>query len=53
MLSCSRNINSTSHCSFKLAMLKICSTSVTFLSLGNLEAALEEVMQLKSDQWIK
>ena len=31
----------------KLAMLKICSTSVTFLSLRNLEAAPEEDMQLR------
>ena len=31
----------------KLAMLKICSTSVTFLSLCNLEAAPEEAMQLR------
>ena len=28
-------------------MLKICSTSVTFLSLRNLEAAPEEAMQLR------
>ena len=31
----------------KLAMLKIRSTSVTFLSLRNLEAAPEEAMQLR------
>ena len=31
----------------KLAMLKIRSTSFTFLSLRNLEAALEETMQLR------
>ena len=31
----------------KLAMLKIRSTSVTFLSLRNLEAASEEPMQLR------
>ena len=31
----------------KLAMLKIHSTSVTFLSLSNLEAASEEAMQLR------
>ena len=31
----------------KLAMLKICSTSVTFLSLRNIEAAPEEAMQLR------
>ena len=31
----------------KLTMLKICSTSVTFLSFRNLEAAPEETMQLK------
>ena len=31
----------------KLTMLKICSTSVTFLSLRNLEAAPEEAMQLR------
>ena len=31
----------------KLAMLKIRSTSVTFLSLHNLEAAPEETMQLR------
>ena len=31
----------------KLAMLKMRSTSVTFLSLGNLEAAPEEAMQLR------
>ena len=31
----------------KLAMLKICSKSVKFLSLRDLEAAPEEVMQLK------
>ena len=31
----------------KLAKLKICSTSVTFLSLCNLEAAPEEAMQLR------
>ena len=31
----------------KLAMLKISSTSVTFLSLRNLEAAPEEAMQLR------
>ena len=31
----------------KLTMLKICSTRVTFLSLRNLEAAPEEVMQLR------
>ena len=31
----------------KLAMLKICSKSVTFLGLGDLEAALEETMQLR------
>ena len=31
----------------KLAMLKICSKSVTFLSLCNLEAAPEEAMQLR------
>ena len=30
----------------KLAMLKIRSTSISFLSLRNLEAASEEVMQL-------
>ena len=32
----------------KLAMLKIHSKSVTFLSLRNLEAALEEAMQLRT-----
>ena len=31
----------------KLAMLKTCSTSVTFLSLHNLKAATEEAMQLR------
>ena len=31
----------------KLAMLKICSKSVTFLSLRDLEAAPEETMQLR------
>ena len=31
----------------KLAMLKICSKHVTFLSLCNLEAAPEEAMQLR------
>ena len=31
----------------KLTMLKICSTRVTFLSLGHLEAAPEEAMQLR------
>jgi hypothetical protein len=31
----------------KLTMLKIRSTSVTFLSLRNLEAASEEAMQLR------
>ena len=31
----------------KLAMLKMRSTSVTFLSLRNLEAAPEEAMQLR------
>ena len=31
----------------KFAMLKICSTSVTFLSLLNLEAAPDEAMQLR------
>jgi hypothetical protein len=31
----------------KLAMLKIRSTSITFLSLCNLEAAPEEAMQLR------
>ena len=31
----------------KLAKLKICSKSVTFLSLRDLEAAPEEAMQLK------
>ena len=31
----------------KLVMLKICSTSITFLSLRNLEAAPEEAMQLR------
>ena len=30
-----------------LTMLKICSTSVTFLSLCNLESAPEEAMQLR------
>ena len=31
----------------KLAMLKICSTSIKFLSLRDLEAAPEEAMQLR------
>ena len=31
----------------KLAMLKICSTPITFLSLCDLEAAPEEAMQLR------
>ena len=31
----------------KLAMLKICSTSISFFSLRNLEAASEEAMQLR------
>ena len=31
----------------KFAMLKICSTSVTFLSFRDLEAVPEETMQLK------
>ena len=31
----------------KFVMLKICSTSITFLSLCNLEAAPEEAMQLR------
>ena len=31
----------------KLAMLKICATRMTFLSLRNLEAAPEEAMQLR------
>ena len=31
----------------KLSMLKICSKSVTFLSLCNLEATPEEAMQLR------
>ncbi len=31
----------------KLAMLKICPTYVKFLSLGDLEAAPEEAMQLR------
>jgi hypothetical protein len=31
----------------KLAILKICSSSVIFLSLHNLEAAPEEAMQLR------
>ena len=31
----------------KLVMLKICSKSITFLSLGNLEATPEEAMQLR------
>ena len=31
----------------KLGMFKICSTSITFLNLPNLEAAPEEAMQLR------